>query len=469
MGKLERKTVSVLALMGMLFVFTVASFPLAMAVSSDNNSTVSSSGSSAAVTPVAESVNSVTAVVNPSTSKVKPLEVAATRPDSATSPSTTLPWAYILMTVGFTVTILVSLALKRRGHKSSRVRHLISIVFLGLLIMSTGYVYGEENRTVSIWDLTSAGIVNPMIISESVDSNGNVWFSSVSSNRIGCLNPSTNEIKIVITPEAGGSISTISVDHTDKVWFVDTALKRVGRFDTATNFFTIWPVSGIPYWGTVWSGIGLPLVSSDSHGNAYFPEYTTNKIGRIDPVTNELTEWAIPTSDSEPCFSMVDANDNAWFAECSGNKIGRLNPLTNEITEWAIPTSNSGPSGLYVAQGLIYFAEYIGQKIGRLNPSRNEMTQWSLSWYAQYPRGLSVDSSGNAWFVTYGTYGYGVGTLFRLGTDNIFTYWQFPEGRNSAYGATVDARVNLGDVYVATWYDLWGRSSPAVLRFHQTP
>jgi virginiamycin B lyase len=325
-------------------------------------------------------------------------------------------------------------------------------------MVSARQVYGGETLNVSVWNLEGTGISLPVIVRESVDSTGKVWFGSFWAARIGCLNPSTNEVKIWITPEVG-AVTTVSVDGADKVWF--THIDRIGRFDPSTNFFTVWPVDGIDF--QFEQNLPSALVSLDSQGNAFFSILRTNKIGRINPATNELTEWVIPTSDSKPGYAMVDANDNVWFAELAGNKIGRLNPYTNEITEWPIPTPDSYPSGLYVAGGLVYFAEYNGRKIGRLNPNTNQMTQWSLSGLPGYLLlGIFIDSGGNAWFTAIHGFYYGTSELYpyRLGIDDILTYWPF--AAFSCYGATVDTKMNVGDVYVSGYVSGTGN---AILRF----
>jgi len=450
MCRLKSKTVSVLASIGMLFVFIVGRFPLALATSLDSNSTVSSSGSSASVTPVAERVSSATTMVNPTTSKVEPLQVAATPADSY---APTLPWTYILMAGSFIAIIIAAFILRRRGHKLSRLRLLSSLTLLGLLVISVAQVYGEEDMAFSNWDLTTV-TTRPMVIRESVDSGGNVWFGSLDyAYKIGYLNPSTNEIKTWLIPESNYAL-TVSVDATNKVWFA--SYSGIGRLDPSTNFFTIWPVDGIGYYSNYEA---LPTISLDSYGNAYFPECSTNEIGRLNPTSNELTEWTIPTMpfNTRPCYTMVDFDGNVWFAEYDGNKIGRLNPYTNEFAEWAIPTPNSRPSGLYVAGGQVYFAEYQGRKIGRLNPATNELTQWSLSLpgVSATPVGLFVDSEGNVWSI--GKSGY----LFGLAPDNTITYWCFALGY--AFGITIDTKTNIGDIYSAT-HSTGGK--PAILRFH---
>ena len=93
----------------------------------------------------------------------------------------------------------------------------------------------------------------------------------------------------------------------------------------------------------------LPLaVSVDSStGFVYFVEGNANKIGRLVPATNTITEWSVPTSSSLPLAVSVDSSTGfVYFVEGNANKIGRLVPATNTITEWSVPTSSSLPISL---------------------------------------------------------------------------------------------------------------------------
>ena len=88
-------------------------------------------------------------------------------------------------------------------------------------------------------------------------------------------------------------------------------------------------------------------IAVDFAGNIYFTEYASNKIGRLTPATNTITEWNIPTDDSGPYRINFDAvSGNIYFTEYASNKIGRLTPATNIITEWNIPTDDSGPTDI---------------------------------------------------------------------------------------------------------------------------
>ena len=454
------KKILVCTLMAIMVAFSIMFVPFAKAYSELN-----STGASVSITPTTGQVNFAKTIVNPTTSKVEPIKVAATPENSSTQ---TVPWTYIAIV--FFAAILITTALTfniRKRRRVFRSRYLSAILLLSLFIALPTYGYGDVSLNVikTKWDLSSHPLwrnLNIIIIRDSVDSSGNIWFVGhdwrQQTSKIGRLNPTTNEVTTWAPPKLGycTAITTLTVDETDKVWFVDSFNNYTGQLDPATNFFTIWSIPGI--------GGASVIVSSDSMGNVYIPEYFSNKIGRINFMTNELTEWTIPTVDSGPYCVDVGADGSVWFTEYYGNKIGRLNPITNEMTEWTVPTSNSKPTGLDACGGFIYFVETSAGKIGRLNPNTNEITEWYVNGYwGSPPIGIFVDLSANVWFVS-SVY------LLKLGADNTLTYW----GTNNEYshGATVDTKVNIGDVYIGTYsfsgYLLaWTRTD--IRRFRPTP
>ena len=65
-----------------------------------------------------------------------------------------------------------------------------------------------------------------------------------------------------------------------------------------------------------------------------------DQVGMIDPATNVLKEWGIPTNSAYVHGTSLDRQYNFWFTEVRINKIGRLQPDINTITEWTLdPTA----------------------------------------------------------------------------------------------------------------------------------
>lgn len=63
--------------------------------------------------------------------------------------------------------------------------------------------------------------------------------------------------------------------------------------------------------------------------------------------TLELTRWEIPTPNALPFGIALGADGKVYFTEFSGNKLGQLDPGTNEIRE---RTTGTGPCGLVVSE-----------------------------------------------------------------------------------------------------------------------
>ena len=104
-------------------------------------------------------------------------------------------------------------------------------------------------------------------------------------------------------------------------------------------------------------------IAVDSTGNIYFTEYASNKIGRLTPATNTITEWTIPTDDSGPADLVFDFGTSVYFLENKADKIGRYNYIQNVFTEWDISKSPYKVTADTV--GNIFFIDK--EKIGRIN------------------------------------------------------------------------------------------------------
>ena len=84
-------------------------------------------------------------------------------------------------------------------------------------------------------------------------------------------------------------------------------------------------------------------ITAGPDGNLWFTEPGANKIGMINPTTDAITEFPIPTANSGPAGITAGPDGNLWFTEDTPSKIGMINPTTHAITEFATPTGNSGP------------------------------------------------------------------------------------------------------------------------------
>ncbi|MCR4404128.1 MAG: hypothetical protein NUW06_02345 [Candidatus Acetothermia bacterium] len=105
-----------------------------------------------------------------------------------------------------------------------------------------------------------------------------------------------------------------------------------------------------------------------------------------------LTAWGIPTPDSLPMGVAIDpTNGQVYFAEFVGDKIGRLDPGSNVITEWA---AGDGPNYLALdistGSASLYFTEGLGNRVSRLIPSVNGYSYATVPTDDSWPNGVAL-------------------------------------------------------------------------------
>jgi streptogramin lyase len=280
-----------------------------------------------------------------------------------------------------------------------------------------------ETNTITEWDIPTA---NSFPISIAYHPSGNVYFIEGNSNKIGRLVPETNTItEWTIQSNSSSGLSAgnnsgignnttqsaaLAVDSsTGNVYFIEGNSNKIGRLVPETNTITEWTIqsnssSGLSAGNN--SGIGnnttqsAALAVDSSTGNVYFIEGNSNKIGRLVPETNTITEWTIQ-SNSTNIKSMAlgfAGNEEIYYVDSDSNKIGRIAPATNLVTEWDIPTANSFPTSVKFdrATGNVYFLESNSNTIGRLGPFSSQITEWKLP---EKPFDIEVDSAGSIHYI----------------------------------------------------------------------
>ena len=74
----------------------------------------------------------------------------------------------------------------------------------------------------------------------------------------------------------------------------------------------------------------------DKNGNLWIPNFgNANKITRLDPKTGAMQDFSVPNIGTASIHSAVPGPDGSvWLAEQASNKLGRWDPATREITEY---------------------------------------------------------------------------------------------------------------------------------------
>src|SRR5262245_37905879 len=89
-------------------------------------------------------------------------------------------------------------------------------------------------------------------------------------------------------------------------------------------------------------------------------------------LASSIVEYPLPRPRVFPHDPAVDRDGIVWYTDQSNSYIGRLDPKSGAVTDYATPTPKSGPHGIVVAPapdgGVWYTGNFVG-RLGRLDPA----------------------------------------------------------------------------------------------------
>jgi uncharacterized repeat protein (TIGR01451 family) len=252
-----------------------------------------------------------------------------------------------------------------------------------------------DPRTHIVTEFSSPTTGQPAEITAGPD--GNLWFTESNSNQIGQFNPTTQVVTEYAIPTANSFPNGITAGPDGNIWFCELFANQIGRINPTTHVITEFrtPTSQSTSIGN--SGSAPAYITAGPDGNLWFTESGGNKIGRIDPTTLAITEFALPATFYNPSAIARGPDGNIWFVQTGANQIGRINPTSGAVTEFQIPTANSYTVGITGgADGNIWFIEsaFHGNQIGRINPTTGVITEFP----AVGGPGITTGPDGNLWF-----------------------------------------------------------------------
>ncbi len=177
-------------------------------------------------------------------------------------------------------------------------------------------------------------------------------------------------------------------------WTVGDNLPNVNRMNITNGQLTTWALPTA-------DACGVRDLAVDSAGLAWFGK-SDSKVASIDPATNTLTEWPMPTAGAYcPAVFAVEgsgATQKVWFCTRQIDKIGYLAPSSGTVTEWTIPgnppdfTTCAAPN----ASGQIWFSN-AQTSIRRLDTQTNNLNVWPCQVGCAAIAGNSTEVSGKVW------------------------------------------------------------------------
>lgn len=151
-----------------------------------------------------------------------------------------------------------------------------------------------------------------------------------------------------------------------------------------------------------------------------FPDHPPVLDANVDPV--EITEWEVGVPTSFLHDMVVGHEGIIYTVDWIGDKLFALDPVTNEIREWDVPSADLGPGGILgilaergrrylhhtpkVAphslqvgpDGNIWITLSTGRGLSRFDPKTETFKNYDHPDKAKYPHTLRFDHEGNIWY-----------------------------------------------------------------------
>ncbi len=140
--------------------------------------------------------------------------------------------------------------------------------------------------------------------------DGFLWFTEVTGNNIGRLDPSNGKILEFAVPTSAANPYAIAVGPDGNLWFTEYLSQKIGVLSTTGLFLNEFKLP---------AGLATPTgIRPGQDGAMWFVEKDRNVLGRIS-LSRLIDEFPIQPDNSQP-FDLVAAQDGTiWF---TGNKAG---------------------------------------------------------------------------------------------------------------------------------------------------
>lgn len=230
------------------------------------------------------------------------------------------------------------------------------------------------------------------------------------------------------------------------IWYCGQFGNVVGRINPKTG--EVWeyalPDKALPH-----------SVTPDRDGNIWYTGNGNGTVGKLDPKTGRITEYKMPDAAAkDPHTAVFDDKGRMFFTLQVSNMIGRLVPSTGEIKLIMSPRKNSRPYGIKVAaDGSLWIACNGSNCLLNMDPESMAVREYNLPEKTTARR-LDIAADGMIWYVNSG-----LGRLGRMDpTTGQYKEWPSPSGPKShPYAiAVVDGIV---------WYNESGQRPDALVRF----
>lgn len=264
--------------------------------------------------------------------------------------------------------------------------------------MFTGAIYRLDPATgVFVQNEIPLGFANPRALD--IDEKGNWWIVLGMPKQVARYTVKTGKWDFF---DVGVYAHSVKIDADGRVWFNGHFTRDpelFGYLDATTGNTHTYEIppgktvneggSTIPY--------GL-RVGPD--GTVWGTELVGNRLVRIDPRTEQVKVYDMPSPHSGPRRLDIARDGSVWIPEFSGNKLARFDPKEETFTEYDFPTANSLPYCARIdhSRNLVWISQAGSDAIASFDMASKEFTEYRLPTRIAFIRHLDIDlDTGHVW------------------------------------------------------------------------
>ena len=231
------------------------------------------------------------------------------------------------------------------------------------------------------------------------------------------------------------------LEYNGKVYWVELTGDHLGELDPETEMMTRWPMPT--------TGAGAHSAWADSRGNIWYTYFASaGRITRFNIRTKEFREWE-PIKGWSGYGIVVDRQDRVWAVGLHTHATLMYNQETQEWKEY--PMTNPARRATVDSNGKVWAAHYFGNTITMIDPVTDAVTSYELPLKDGNPYEIWPDADDNLW-IQNGIYS----SLVKFDqTTKQFTYFPYPELR----GGTPKLDLDQAGVL---WFTMRNPSGPGI-------
>ncbi len=183
-----------------------------------------------------------------------------------------------------------------------------------------------------------------------VDSRQNIWFSNIGENSILKWNAKKNKIDGVWRyPSTWGRSYGMAVDKDDNIWVTQHYACQVAKFSPKSKSFTEYHALD--------KRCAIRRLGVDRDNTLWYGVFSSGKLGRIDPDTEEITEIRLPYRFSSPYDVQGAPDGTIWISDgAMGGALVSYDPQSHEFQYYPTPQLSDIPKMNISQQGAIWYA-----------------------------------------------------------------------------------------------------------------